>query len=109
MWRFWPKAGPTLLTEPVRRELAKERGVSVERAGGLRMLTERGTYVDQAVTYFLVFNPTPVVGTSAEPRRYADLDPRLILHSGHIERDGAVVLNWQPHAPSRGPEDGQRR
>jgi hypothetical protein len=99
MWRFWPKAGPTLLTAQVRRELAKERGVSAARAGGLRMLTERGTYVDQAVTYFLVFDPTSVVRDRVEPRRYTDLDPRLILHSGHIERDGAVVLNWQPSPP----------
>ena len=96
MWRFWEKAGAVPVSEKVRLLLEKERHVTVAGATGLRMITQRGHYADRPVTYFRVFDPAAVAGTGRELRRYDDLDTGLIVHSGHIERDGMTVLNWQP-------------
>ena len=93
MWRFWNKASVAPLTEPLRVRLAAERGVGAQTASGLRMLQERGSYAGRSVTYFHVFDPATAGPLSANLRRLGDLAPGRILHSGHIERNGQVVLN----------------
>jgi hypothetical protein len=79
----------------VRVLLEKERHVTVAGATALRMMTQRGHYADRPVTYFRVFGPLAVAGAGRDLRCYDELDPGLILHSGHIERDGMIVLNRQ--------------
>jgi hypothetical protein len=59
------------------------------------MLEERGQYSGRPVTYFRVFDPTNAKWAGVALRHYDSLDVRRILHSGHVERDGRIVLNRQ--------------
>jgi hypothetical protein len=98
MWKFWQKPTTMPLSDKVRLLLAKDRGVSEASAATLRMIQERGHYSDRPVTYFRVFDPTAVARAGSELLRYNDLDKALILHAGHIEHDGAIVLNQLPRS-----------
>ena len=93
MWKFWRKEAVALLSEKLRLRLVKERGLGDQAAACLRMMQERGLYAGRQVTYFQVFDPASVPGLGAGLRRLVDLEARSILHSGHIERDGQIVLN----------------
>src|SRR5713226_3886849 len=95
MWPFGSKLADMPLSDKVRGCLVKERGLSDDAAASLRMVEERGHYADRSVTYFRVFDPGNAKWGSAELRRYNDLDVRRVLHAGHIERDGHIVLNRQ--------------
>jgi hypothetical protein len=94
---MWPFASPKSIAMPISENLQlsliKNRGVNSQTVSAWRMIEERGNYSDRPVTYFRVFDPTNAKWGSSEVRRYADLDVGRILHSGHIERDGLVVLN----------------
>jgi hypothetical protein len=92
-WKFWQKPGVVPVSTKVRVLLAKDRGVSEDGAAKLRMIEEPGQYDRRSVTYFRVFDPEVVGRANVKPRRYSDLDDSLILHAGHIERDGSIVLN----------------
>jgi hypothetical protein len=60
----------------------------------LRMVESSGKYSDRKVTYFRVFVPGLAAQQSVDVRQYNDLDQSqgLILSSGHVEKDGKVVL-----------------
>ena len=60
----------------------------------LSVVQQRGSYSGRRVTYFRVFDPTRNAERHVVIRRYTDLDacPELVVASGHIEQDGAVVL-----------------
>ena len=73
--------------------LTKERRLSDQDLIGLRKMRQRGKYVGRSVTFFRVFDPVTVKATGAEVRRFDDLDAQCILHTGHIESDGQIVLN----------------
>lgn len=66
----------------------------VSNPSQLRMVESRGRYSDRKVTYFRVFDPASAGQRSMDIRRYQDFDvfPGLVLRSGHVERDGIVVL-----------------
>jgi hypothetical protein len=83
------------LSISVQRSLIKERSLQSDDMIPLRMLEERGQYAGRPVTYFRVFDPTNAKWAGVELRRYDSLDARRILHSGHVERDGQIVLNRQ--------------
>jgi hypothetical protein len=93
MRMFWQRPGVVPVSTKVRSLLARERGVSESDSAKLRMIEERGHYADRPVTYFRVFDPEAAARAKVVPRRYGDLDPDLVLHKGHVERDGAIVLN----------------
>lgn len=59
-----------------------------------RMVESGGRYSDRKVTYFRVFVPVLAAQQSLEVRQFHDLDQHqgLIVRSGHVERDGTVVL-----------------
>ena len=61
----------------------------------LSVVQQRGSYSGRRVTYFRVFDPTRTVERSVVIHQYTDLDacPELVVASGHIEQDGAVVLS----------------
>ena len=61
----------------------------------LSVVQQSGSYSGRRVTYFRVFDPTRNIERSAVIRQYTDLDscPELVVASGHIEQDGAVVLS----------------
>ena len=60
----------------------------------LRMVESSGRYSDRKVTYFRVFLPVLAAQQSLDIRHFSDLDQYhgLIVRSGHVERDGTVVL-----------------
>jgi hypothetical protein len=96
-WKFWQKPGVGPVSTKVRVLLAKDRGVSEDSVAKLRMIEEQGQYDRRSVTFFRVFDPEVVGRANVTPRRYSDLDDSLILHAGHIERDGSIVLNMATH------------
>jgi hypothetical protein len=61
----------------------------------LLVMHSKGSYSGRNVSYFRVFDPRRATDRGLQLRVYDDLDkhPDLILGSGHVERDGAVVLN----------------
>jgi len=93
MWKFWQKPGVVPVSTKVRVLLVKDRGVSEDNATKLRMIEESGHYDGRSVTYFRIFDPEVAGRAKVKPHRYGDLDGDLVLHAGHIERDGSVVLN----------------
>lgn len=93
MWKFWRTVTVIPLPESLRLRLAKERGVGDQTAAALRMMQEPGRYSGRKVTYFQVFDPATTQAPSTGLRRFADLEARQVLHSGHIENDGRIVLH----------------
>ena len=94
-WKFWQPPVVVPLTEPLQRRLVEDRGLSKEAVAGLRMVQRRGTYSDRKVTFFRVIDPAAVSQAGVAVHRFGDLDDRQALqaHTGHIERDGQIVLN----------------
>ena len=93
MWPFGNKQIVVQLPENLRMSLTKDRGVSSDAGLLLRMVEEQGNYAGRKVTYFRVFDPGNTKWGTSEPRRYNDLNVNRVIHSGHVERDGAIVLN----------------
>ena len=60
----------------------------------LSVLQQRGSYSGRKVSYFRVFDKVRVSERSFKVHDFADLDahPELVLGSGHVEQNGAVVL-----------------
>jgi erythromycin esterase-like protein len=94
-WKFWQLPVVVPLAEQLRSRLVRERGLSEQAVTSLRMVNRQGRYADRPVTYFRVIDPEAVRRAGLELHRYADLDAHrpLQLHTGHIERDGQIVLN----------------
>lgn len=67
----------------------------------LAVTTRRGSYSGRPVRYFRVFSPTSVGAQGVSVRIFADLDahPQLVLGSGHVERDGAIVVTGRSRLP----------
>jgi hypothetical protein len=63
-------------------------------ASSLSVVERRGSYSGRRVTYFRAFDPIRVAERALQVRAYADLDvhSELVIGSGHVEADGAVVL-----------------
>jgi hypothetical protein len=64
-------------------------------ASMLRVVESRGQYSGRKVTYIRVFDPVLAGERSLDVKGYKDLDaqPDLVFRTGHIESDGAVMLN----------------
>jgi hypothetical protein len=79
----------------------RERPDSTE-SSHLAVTTRGGSYSGRPVRYFRVFSPTTVGAQGVSVRIFADLDahPQLVLGSGHIERDGAVVVTTRSRPPT---------
>jgi hypothetical protein len=95
MFGFFRRSAPRLLPEPIRRAIEKD-GLTPATAdpSQLRMVESGGRYSDRKVTYFRVFFPVLAAQQSLDVRVFNDLDQHqeLIMRSGHVERDGTVVL-----------------
>jgi hypothetical protein len=68
----------------------------------LVVLHHNGSYSGRRVNYFRVFDPVRTAERSVKVKEFADLDshPELVLGSGHVEQNGAVVLTRQDRAHS---------
>jgi hypothetical protein len=95
MFGFFRRPAPRPLSEPIRRAIEKD---GMTPATGdpsqLRMVESGGRYSDRKVTYFRIFFPVLAAQQSLDVRLFNDLDQHqdLIVRSGHVERDGGVVL-----------------
>jgi hypothetical protein len=67
----------------------------------LRVLEQQGSYAGRRVKYFRVFDPVRAAERAVQVRVFADLDAHaeLVLGSGHVEQDGAVVLSRRERTP----------
>jgi hypothetical protein len=95
MFGLFRKPAPRPLSEAIRRAIEKDgTTVPVSDPSQLRMVESGGRYSDRKVTYFRVFVPVLAAQQSLDVRQFNDLDQHqgLIVRSGHVERDGAVVL-----------------
>jgi hypothetical protein len=63
----------------------------------LIVLEEHGSYSGRRVSYFRVINPVRTGEGAVQAGAFSDLDdhPELMVGSGHVEQDGAVVLTWR--------------
>jgi hypothetical protein len=70
----------------------------------LAVLHQRGSYSGRKVSYFRVYDPVRIAERAVKVQDFGDLDthPELILGSGHVEQNGAVVLTRQDRAHSSG-------
>ncbi len=70
----------------------------------LSVLQQRGSYSGRKVSYFRVFDPVRVSERSIKVNEFGDLDthPELVLGSGHVEQNGAVVLTRLDRTHSSG-------
>ena len=95
----------------IRQALAAAGVPSAADASKLTVLERHGSYSGRPVTYFVAFDPSQAVDRAVEVRAFRDLDayPDLVLGSGHVERDGPVVLTTRPSqdraAPTREPAE----
>jgi hypothetical protein len=95
MFGFFRRPAPRPLSDAIRRAIEQD---GMTPATGdpsqLRMVESGGRYSDRKVTYFRIFLPVLAAQQSLDVRRYSDLDQHLglIVRSGHVERDGTVIL-----------------
>jgi hypothetical protein len=95
MFGLFRRSGPRPLSEAVTRAIEKDGSASaVVATAPLLMVESNGRYSDRKVTYFRVFDPALATQRSLDVRTFRDLDDAqgLIVRSGHVERDGSVVL-----------------
>ena len=67
----------------------------------LTVVEERGSYAGRRVRYFRVFDPGRAAERSIQVRVLGDLDthPELVVGSGHVRRDGTIVLARRDREP----------
>lgn len=106
MFSFFRRAAPKSPPADVCRALEKDGLPSwVGSASMLRMVESRGRYSNRKVTFIRVFDPVRAAERSLDVRSYQDLDAYqdLIVRTGHIESDGAIVMNRDMSAPEASP------
>lgn len=93
-------AEPAALTPAVAEALVSSGLPAGTDSATLRMLQKRGGYSGRPVRYFRVFDLARATEQEVNPRTFADLDshPDLVVSSGHLERNGAVMLNRRTQA-----------
>jgi hypothetical protein len=95
MFGFLRRSAPRPLTDAIRHAIEKD-GMTpvVSDPSRLQMVEVGGRYADRKIMYFRLFDPCSPAQQRLEIRRYKDFDvfPGRILRSGHVERDGTVVL-----------------
>ena len=68
----------------------------------LRVVEQQGSYAGRRVKYFRVFDPVRANERTVQVRVFGDLDAHseLVLGSGHVEQDGAVILSRRERTPA---------
>jgi hypothetical protein len=95
MFGFFRRPASRPLSDAIRRAIETDGMTApVSNPSLLRMVESGGRYSDRKVTYFRVFDPSATAQQGLNIQRYEDFDvfAGLILRSGHVERDGTVVL-----------------
>jgi hypothetical protein len=95
MFGLFRRSAPRPLSDAIRIAIEKDGPNAAQTdPTQLRMVESPGRYSDRKVTYFRVFVPVLAAQQSLEVRAFNDLNQHLglIVRSGHVERDGTVVL-----------------
>jgi hypothetical protein len=95
MFNFFRKSHSHAPTKLIAQAMVKSGLAPGLDPATLGVVEQRGSYSGRQVTYFRVYDPAGVGEQSIEIRAYTDLDghPDLIVGSGHIEKNGALVLS----------------
>jgi hypothetical protein len=101
MFRLFRKFQPAHPTTALAQALANNGLPPGMDPATLCVLEQRGSYCGRQVKYFRVFDPVRGAERAVDIRAFTELDnhPELVIGSGHIERNGAIVLS-QEHRPS---------
>ena len=95
MFGLFRRSTPRPLSDAIRAAIEKDGTTPASSdPAQYRMVESAGRYSDRKVTYFRVFVPVLAAQRSLDVRAFNDLDQHLglIVRSGHVERDGTVVL-----------------
>jgi hypothetical protein len=105
MFSMFRKSQPRRPTTALSRALVSDGLPPGMEASSLSVVEHHGSYSGRRVTYFRVFDPIRVTERALHVQDYADLDvhPDLVLGSGHVEADGAVVLSKRDRPPLASP------
>jgi hypothetical protein len=100
MFSLFRKSQPHQPTAAIVQAMTRDGLPPGTDAARLSVLQQRGSYSGRKVSYFRVFDPVRVSERSVKVNEFADLDthPELVLGSGHVEQNGAVVLTRQDRA-----------
>ena len=82
----------------IRQALAQAGLPSATDAAGLGVLERHGSYAGRRVKFFRAFDATRAAARGIQVQAFTDLDAHqdLVLGSGHVEREGIVVVNRRP-------------
>jgi hypothetical protein len=102
MFNAFRKPRPHKPTARLAQALATEGLPSGRDPSTLAVVDQHGSYSGRRVSYFRVFDPVGASERSIQVRVFTDLDthPELVLGSGHVEKDGAVVLSKRHRPPT---------
>lgn len=95
MFGLFARTSPRSLTDAIRQAIQRDGHTAADLdPARLQMVESSGRYSDRKVTYFRIFDPASATQRALDIRRYQDLDAflGLVVRSGHVERDGTVVL-----------------
>ena len=95
MFGLFRRPAPRPLSDTIRQAMAKDGFTPASSdPSQFRMVESNGRYSDRKVTFFRVFVPVLAAQQSLNVQVFKDLDqhPNLIVRSGHVERDGKVIL-----------------
>jgi hypothetical protein len=106
MFSFLRKSQPHHPTTAIAQALVRDGLPPGMDPSTLAVVEQAGAYSGRGVKYFRVFDPIRAAERSTVVRAFADLDahPELVFGSGHVEKDGGVVLTrrdrtGQPASP----------
>src|SRR5438552_3638555 len=104
MFSLFRKPQPHQPTAAIMQAMTSDGLPSGTDPARLSVLQQRGSYSGRKVSYFRVFDRLRVSDRSFKVNEFGDLDahPELVLGSGHVEQNGAVVLTRMDRTNSSG-------
>ena len=104
MFKFLNRTAPRYLT--IRETLARAGVPSAADPTVLTVLERMGSYSGRRVTFFRAFDSTSAQARTLQLAAYRDLDAHqeLLLGSGHVEREGLVMLDERVEAEHTTPQ-----
>ena len=95
MFNFFRKSQPRHPSAAIAQALVSDGLPPGMDSASLVVVEKRGSYSGRGVRYFRVFDPVRAAERAIEVRLFADLESHLelVLGSGHVEQNGAVVLS----------------
>jgi hypothetical protein len=105
MFSMFRKSQPRRPTAALCKALDRDGLPPGMEAASLSVVERHGSYSGRRVTYFRAFDPIRVTERALQVRAYPDLDLHsdLVIGSGHVEADGAVVLSKRDRPPVARP------